>query len=98
MRINLDEIQTAARFGPAGMDPLPFCMHGSPLLDGGGEILAPRCRCRWKITLLPEIVRAMVGVCEAAMRMSCIGADVHTGNGHAELDAALAALEKEMGK
>lgn len=37
----------AIEYGPAGLDPLPQCEHGKPLLDGGGEILEPPCGCRW---------------------------------------------------
>ncbi len=33
--------------GPSGMDPLPQCPHNRPLLDCSGEILEPRCGCRW---------------------------------------------------
>lgn len=34
--------------GPAGLDPLPRCLHDKPLLDGAGEILVPSCGCRWR--------------------------------------------------
>lgn len=27
--------------------PLPRCQHGAALRDGAGEILEPRCGCRW---------------------------------------------------
>lgn len=33
--------------GPAGLDPLPRCIHDVCLLDGSGEVLEPTCGCRW---------------------------------------------------
>lgn len=36
-----------------GIDPLPQCKHGKPLVDGSGEILEPPCGCRYKVEYVP---------------------------------------------